>query len=129
MTSRPLILIADDDPQVLNVLQLCLIEDFELVLAGDGVQAVERAVTHKPDLILTDVKMPRLNGLEAIRQIRKNGIDAPVVIMTGFSELLDDSEIRQLNIAHFLRKPLDIRSVIELIRVLTLVQESGTGRN
>jgi two-component system response regulator (stage 0 sporulation protein F) len=129
MSPRPLILVADDDPQVLNVLQLCLIEDFELVLAGDGIQAVERAVARQPDLILMDIKMPGLKGLEAIRQIRKLGIDVPVIVMTGFSELLDDTEIRHLKVAHCLAKPFDIKAVIRLIRDLTHHGKSQAGQN
>ena len=86
------ILIIDDDVTALDIVDF-LFEDrgFEVVRRADGLAALECIDKEKPDAVLVDLMMPRLNGQETVRQIRSRGIKVPVVAFTA----LDDPEIHQ----------------------------------
>jgi DNA-binding response OmpR family regulator len=98
-----------------------------VITAKDGFQAVELAFARHPDCILMDVKMPRLNGWEAAQVIRDRDIDVPIIIMTGFSDLLDDRRIRHLDIAACLAKPFELQELKARIRNLTTATASTCG--
>jgi two-component system, response regulator PdtaR len=84
--------------------------------ARDGVEAVELARTHEPDLVLMDIKMPRLDGLEAVRQILDER-PTPVVMLTAFDqeELVDRAAA--LGVFAFLVKPFNERDLLPAIRI------------
>ena len=73
MGGRPRILLADDDPRVLQVVSRYLdLEGYEMDTVADGEAAVETAAANPPDLIILDIMMPGIDGIEACRQIRAN---------------------------------------------------------
>src|SRR5436190_11970039 len=77
------VLLADDHTVVAQGIQALLKEEFELVgLVHDGRALLEAAVELRPDIIVTDISMPNLNGIDAIRQIRARQPDAKVVVLT-----------------------------------------------
>lgn len=77
------VLLADDHAIVAQGIELLLKDSFELVgMVFDGRALLQAAVQLKPDVIVTDISMPLLNGLDAIRQLKKEGIDAKVVVLT-----------------------------------------------
>jgi DNA-binding NarL/FixJ family response regulator len=81
--TRPRVLIADDHRVVAQGLKSMLSADFELVsVVTDGQAMVEAAKTLRPDVIVADVTMPVLNGIEALETLRQQGIDVPVVFLT-----------------------------------------------
>jgi RNA polymerase sigma factor (sigma-70 family) len=81
--SLPRILLADDHKIVLDGLRGLLEDDFELVaLVTDGRELVERAIGLSPDVVVADISMPLLNGIEAVRQLRARGCDAKFVFLT-----------------------------------------------
>jgi NarL family two-component system response regulator LiaR len=83
------ILMADDHPVVRRGLRTLISSEpgMELVdEAADGVEAVEKVKTHQPDVILLDLMMPRMGGLEAIAEIKKINPDARILILTSFAE-------------------------------------------
>jgi CheY-like chemotaxis protein len=86
------ILIIDDDMTALDIVDY-LFEDkgFDVVRRADGVSALEDVDSSRPDIILIDLMMPRMNGQECVRELRKRGIDVPIVAFTA----LDDPEIHQ----------------------------------
>jgi CheY-like chemotaxis protein len=86
------ILIIDDDVTALDIVDF-LFEDkgFEVVRRADGVSALECIDSEKPDAVLVDLMMPRMNGQETVRQIRAKGIQVPVVAFTA----LDDPEVHK----------------------------------
>src|SRR5215213_6720394 len=81
--SRPLILIADDHPIFAAGLRGLLEPEFEVAaVAADGRELVSAARAHPPDVIVTDITMPFLNGIEAVAQLRALGVKAGVVFLT-----------------------------------------------
>jgi len=81
--SNARILLADDHRLVREGLRSLLGEDYEIVAeAGDGRELVRAALDLRPDLIVADIGMPSLNGLEAVRQLQKRGVEAKVIFVT-----------------------------------------------
>ena len=77
------ILIADDDPQFLRALRITLgARGYEVLLARDGQHALEMAIDHKPDIILLDLGMPRLDGVKVIEAVR-GWSSAPILVISG----------------------------------------------
>jgi len=80
---RARVLLADDHTIVAEGLESLLSEDFDLVgTVRDGAALLEAARRLRPDVIVTDISMPRMNGLDALRELRREGIDARIVILT-----------------------------------------------
>lgn len=86
------ILIIDDDVTALDIVDF-LFEDkgYEVIRRADGLSALECVESVKPDIILIDLMMPKMNGQECIRQIRKKGLKQPIVAFTA----VDDPDIHQ----------------------------------
>jgi len=87
--SRPLILIVDDDPEIRGLLQKVLVEGHELMHAGDGNQALQAARERVPDLIISDVMMPGMDGFEFCVRVRTDPLlqRTPFLLLTGLSDL------------------------------------------
>ena len=100
------ILIAEDEADVREICALILKRaGYDPVAVEDGQQAVERARQESFDLLLTDIKMPRLSGLDACRAIRSLNPDLPIVIMTGYGTIESAIDAVRLGVSEFLLKP------------------------
>lgn len=81
---RPLILCVEDDRDVRDLLAYQLQSRYELIFAEDGKEGVRQAIYHRPDLILMDLMMPNMDGMEAAEMIASvNALDCPVVALTA----------------------------------------------
>ena len=115
------ILIVDDEPAILDLVRFTL-EDAEVrvVEASDGVEALALARRVRPDLILLDVHMPRLDGLEACRQIRRDPALArtPIVMLTAAGQEADRARGRQAGADEYLTKPFSPLALLALVEAL-----------
>ena len=115
------ILACDDDPLILRLLQVNLeIEDYNVLLAHDGQEAFEVAEKEKPDLILLDVMMPRMDGLQACRKLKENETtkDIPVVFLSAKAQQEDIDEGLALGASDYLTKPFEPDQLIAAIERL-----------
>ena len=123
MAARNL-LIVDDDPFIRKLVATTLegVSGFDLHEAADGVEAVAAAAACDPEIVLLDVDMPRMNGIEACRAIRasERGRDVTIVILTASTGDVE-AEARAAGASIFLTKPF---SPLDLLR---LVDEIGSG--
>lgn len=122
-----LILIADDDEKVLSLLSSSLQKSGYITsLAYDGVEAYEQATTKKPDLILADIMMPRMNGFEFCKQIRENPdtMDIPFIFLTAKGELNDRVSGLNLGADDYISKPFHISEVTA--RIKAILQRAGS---
>ena len=120
---KPTILVADDELGVRTALRLLLQPDYDLFLAEDGLQAVEHVKDRSPDLILMDVRMPRMDGWQAIREIRNHGCWAPVIVITGYADPSDEEKAKALKVSECVSKPFDLFALKEIVaRVVNGVQ-------
>ena len=79
------ILIVEDEQALLNILQLLLRESYDIQLAGNGKLGLEMATSEPPDLILMDISMPEMDGLEVLKRLKDNTATSmiPVIFLTG----------------------------------------------
>ncbi len=102
------ILIVDDDDLVLKTLNVLISSlGYECLLANDGLEAVELLSDRKCDLILSDVLMPNMDGLELLAYIREKRPEIDVIIATGFSERASYADVIKAGAIDFIKKPID----------------------
>ena len=119
------ILIVDDDENICELLRLYLEKDgFSTVVAVDGEQAVEYAAKYSPDLILLDIMLPKLDGWQVCREIRKKS-NTPIIMLTAKGEVFDKILGLELGADDYVSKPFDAKEVIARIKaVLRRVNDS-----
>jgi DNA-binding NtrC family response regulator len=113
---RPLVLIADDDAEIRRILQLGLrSRGYEVVTAEDGRTALESIERYNPQLVFTDVEMPKLTGIELLKHIRKDRPALPVVIMTAHGTVARAVEAMKEGATDFLTKPFEMEQLFLVI--------------
>lgn len=96
----------------------------ELICAEDGLDGLEKYRQFKPDLIVTDVMMPKIDGLSMIKEIKKEYGNIPAIVMTAFNKSDTKMEdIKELDIDVVLSKPIRLRNLVEAIR--TVIEKRG----
>src|ERR1700757_17994 len=89
----PRILVVDDDPGQRSLLDSFLRgQNFEIILADSGARALELLPTAKFDMMISDVRMPGLSGLETLRRVRQNFPSLPVLLVTAYADIRDAGE-------------------------------------
>lgn len=102
------ILVIDDDAGIRRSLHKILdYEGYEVLLAENGSQGVNFALQNEPDLILLDIKMPKMDGLEVLETLQKQGTSCPVIMISGHGTIQTAVEATRLGAFDFLEKPLD----------------------
>jgi signal transduction histidine kinase len=121
-SERPVVLVADDEPDMRRFLRSQLIEDYEVVEAVDGMQAAEKAQEFLPDIILLDLMMPGKDGLQVCRELREYALTAsiPIILLTARADEEAKFDALQAGANDFLAKPF---SSIELqARIKNLIE-------
>ncbi len=113
------LLIIDDDPKVGWILTEGLEGQYDISIARDGVEGIQMASKEKPELVLLDIKMPGMDGIEVLRKLKKADVPSEVVMLSGHGETQYIVETIQLGAAEFINKPFDVKEVeIHLQKVL-----------
>jgi two-component system, OmpR family, KDP operon response regulator KdpE len=113
------ILIADDDPQMLRALRITLgARGYDVVTAGDGRAALDAAIATHPDLVVVDLGMPGLTGIEVIEAIR-GWSQVPVLVVSGRSESWDKVEALDAGADDYVTKPFSADELLARIRALS----------
>jgi excisionase family DNA binding protein len=111
--AAPRVLVADDEESIREMLARTLIlADYEVHTVGDGQAAVDRLRAEAFDLLITDLSMPRLDGLAVVREVRRLYPTMPVVIITGYSSEASAIEAINLGVSGYLTKPFKISKVL-----------------
>ena len=112
------ILIVDDDANICELLRLYLEKDgFDTVVANDGEQALEFATKASPDLILLDIMLPKLDGWQVCREIRKT-MNTPIIMLTAKGETFDKILGLELGADDYVSKPFDTKEVVARIKAV-----------
>lgn len=112
------ILIADDDPVILKLLQVNLeMEGYDVVMAEDGQAAVQQANSTKPDLIILDIMMPKMDGLSVRQALLETPElkDTPVIFLSARAQLTDIQKGYAAGVTEYVTKPFDPSDLLELI--------------
>ena len=104
---KPLMLIAEDNESNYFLFQAMLEDDYELIHAWDGVEAIELYKKHNPALILMDINMPRMDGYEATRELRKLTTTVPIIAVTAYVFVSDRERIMEIGFNGYVSKPVD----------------------
>ncbi len=117
---RKLILIVEDEPDNQEIMR-AVVEDllgYKALLAADGVSAVETAVTKQPDLILMDLMIPVLDGLEATRKLKsdKTTSHIPVVAITALGRAADQQQSFDSGADAYVSKPFDLDQLVAIVQ-------------
>ncbi len=115
----PLVLVVDDSITVRRVTQRLLKrEGFRVVMAADGLQALERLQDEKPSVVLSDIEMPRMDGFDLARNIRGDAKlrDLPIIMITSRIAEKHREHARELGVNHYLGKPYSEEELIGLVR-------------
>ncbi len=116
MERRPCLLVADDEKEIRNVLKRALESaGYNVVLAPNGREALAMYQKHKPDLIILDIMMPELDGLEVLGILRQSS-NVPVIMITGKSEVTAPDTALGLGADDFVRKPFHMRELVSRIK-------------
>lgn len=116
---RPTILLADDDPTVADSLAPFLERaGYHVLVVSDGVNALEKAQAHHPELIILDVLMPRMDGRETLRRLRKANIWTPTILLTQVGEASERALALEEGADDYLNKPFDPHELLARIRAV-----------
>ncbi|TYR78917.1 response regulator [Priestia megaterium] len=115
--SKRIMIVEDESIVRLDLAMMLADAGFDVVgEAGDGEKAVELAYSLKPDLIIMDIKMPKLNGLKA-SEIISNKFNIPIVLLTAYSQREFIDKAKQANIVGYLVKPISEASLIPAVEI------------
>ena len=113
------ILVVDDDRAVRESLRRSLqFNGYQVELAGDGVQAMEQIEAQRPDALVLDVMMPRLDGLEVCRRLRSTGDDLPILVLTARDAVSDRVAGLDAGADDYLPKPFALEELLARLRAL-----------
>ncbi len=120
---HPLILLAEDNQENINAISSYLqLKGYRLMLARNGLEAVEQACRTIPDIILMDIQMPVMNGLDAIKQIRTYSdlINIPIIALTALAMPGDSERCLSIGATQYISKPVDLKELIHTIEIVRL---------
>ncbi len=111
-SERPRILVVDDEPAVRTLVAKTLAAcEYDVETAEDGPSALERLKASSYDLLITDLKMPGMDGLSVVREVRRQS-DLPIIILTGFSTEASAIEALNMGVAGYITKPFRLQKVL-----------------
>ena len=125
MAEKIRILLVDDEPSIVKVVQKRLeVEGFDVLVAIDGQEALTKAQTEHPDLIILDLMLPKLNGYEVCRLLKfdQKFQHIPIILFTAKAQQQDEVLGKECGADSYLRKPFQAQELLERIR--TLVRRS-----
>ncbi len=112
---RPVILIAEDIESNYRLLEILLHKEYDLLWAQNGREAVDYAFRYHPDAILMDIKMPVMDGIEALRQIRLQDRNLPIIMQTAYAFDKDRRIAMEAGCSGFITKPIMQRQLRALL--------------
>jgi len=115
------VLVIDDDPVIVKLLRVNFeLEGFNVISAGDGREGVEKARNERPDVVISDIMMPTMNGLELVSTLKSdpNTADLPVLLLSAKAQLADVQRGFELGADDYVTKPFDPIELIDKVTAL-----------
>ncbi|GAA4344994.1 response regulator transcription factor [Angustibacter luteus] len=118
-TAGPRVLVVEDDRQLSAMLaELLTDEGYQVDVARDGQRGLHLALTHRPDVLVVDRGLPAIEGLDLVRRLRRQGIAAPVLVLTARGTVRDRVEGLDAGAEDYLVKPFDVDELLARLRAL-----------
>ena len=112
---KPTILVCDDEEGVRESFKLVLSDLYQLRFAVSGIEAMEILKDFAPDLMLLDIKMPKLHGMEILKKIKKIRPSLPVIIVTGYQSVEMAQEAAKHGASDYIPKPFESKELLRSI--------------
>ena len=116
MKEFKVLMVDDEEDFVTTLSERMKLRDVDSDVALDGEQALQRVEDDIPDVMVLDLKMPGIDGLEVLRRVKKAYPQIPVIILTGHGSEKDEAEARRLGAFEYLQKPVDIEKLVHILR-------------
>lgn len=124
------ILVADDAPSIVELVRLYLANDgFKVLSASDGEEALKLARTEKPDLLVLDLMLPKMDGFEVCRRLRQSNEDLPIIILTARDDDIDKIVGLELGADDYVTKPFNPRELVARVHAVLRRSERKGARN
>src|SRR6202451_3232585 len=121
------ILVIDDDENLRDTIGVLLErEGFRAILAADGKSGLDQATLGKPALILADLRLPDLSGVEVCKRIRTSGIQTPIIVLSAIGEEIDKVLLLEMGADDYVVKPFGTRELLARIRAVLRRSSPGT---
>ncbi len=122
------VLIIEDDPEIVHLLEIHLKDlGCETVSAMQGDEGLRMAVEHVPDLVILDVMLPEMDGIEVCQKIRANNVKSPIMMLTAKSEEIDKVLGLEVGADDYLTKPFSVREFIARVKAIFRRQKMTNG--
>ena len=126
------VLLADDEKDIVDLVKVSLIkEDYEVITAEDGQEALDKIRLEDPDIILLDLTMPKKGGFDVLKEVRENPTTdkwQPIIIVSASGELDDIQKGYSLEADHYITKPCTAADIIKSIKLMiNLIPQRKTG--
>src|SRR5438477_7776148 len=113
------VLVIDDDESLRDTIGLMLEkEGFRALQAGDGKTGLDQALTTRPNLILVDLRMPGMSGVEVCKQLRASGVKTPLMVLSAIGDEMDKVLLLEIGADDYVVKPFGTRELLARIRAL-----------
>ena len=113
------VLIVEDEPDmILGLKDNFEFEGYEVITAPDGMAGLERARALKPDLVILDIMLPKLSGLEVCKTLRGEGFESPIIMLTARGQEIDKVVGLELGADDYVTKPFSIRELLARVRAI-----------
>jgi two-component system KDP operon response regulator KdpE len=113
------VLVVDDEPQILRALRINLrVRHYDVQVAGTGAEALEVAAKHPPDLVVLDLGLPDLDGVEVIQGLR-GWTDAPIIVLSGRADSTDKVEALDAGADDYVTKPFNMEELLARMRAVS----------
>jgi DNA-binding response OmpR family regulator len=119
LTPMQTILVIEDDESLGDTIGLMLEQEgFRTIVIADGTEGFERALSAKPDLILVDLRLPGMSGIEICKQLRANRMQTPIIVLSAIGEEIDKVLLLEIGADDYVVKPFGSRELIARIRAV-----------
>jgi two-component system, OmpR family, response regulator VicR len=125
---RSLILVVDDETSVRELLVDCLCDDFKVIEASDGHEALSMVNQASPDLVILDIMMPGMSGFQVLRNLRQT-LDTPVIILSARTDPTDKVKLFELGADDYITKPFVIGELMARIKAVIRRIPGGNSSN
>ncbi len=119
------LIIEDEEGLIITLSDRLSSEEFDVTVARDGIAGFEKAIENRFDVIILDLMLPKKNGFDVCRDLRKEGINTPILMLTARGETIDKVLGLKLGADDYLTKPFEIAEL--LARIESLLRRSGSG--
>ena len=117
MNEKRRVLIVDDDPEFRKAMgRMFERSGYDVEIAGDGQEALKEISNKTYDLIISDLRMPKLDGVELMGEIRRRGLVTPIIFLTAYGEVESYMDLMNLGAFEYVNKPVKSQEILDVAR-------------